>query len=293
MAPKRFFDVIRDRKFDLTDRDFSNAEPNPFFKKSGKMSTLAKMTDEGSMRTFVRNRGPRQGLDRVSRAHVGSDSGVNGSRYKDMVRDTGDVPADDDRIPPPEAGTDKYFPDFYGKDNAHISTNDRSYQRNEFNDEEDLDDYEADAGMEFMRNLNAEYATDEQRIHGGGNQEEPEEEDENILRDEENVEDSEGYEDTEDDGELQEPEDSKYEGIVRTIKGAYLVSKKKQPDETYTEVWMYNIGKKFETEANIRKSILSGTDIDPIRNASEDDSQEASITSVGNVQFMTLTGIPD
>ena len=85
----------------------------------------------------------------------------------------------------------------------------------------------------------------------------------------------------------------RYDGIVRAIKGTYLVSKKEQPDETYTEVWVYNVGDEFEDEANIRKSILSATDIDPTKNFSEDGSQEAVMKTVGNVQFLTLSGLPD
>jgi hypothetical protein len=90
-----------------------------------------------------------------------------------------------------------------------------------------------------------------------------------------------------------EEEPSEFEGVVRSVKGAVLVSKKQQPDETYTEVWMYNAGKKYKHEANIRRSVLSGTDIDPSRNFSEDGSQEATIVTLGNIQYMTLSGIPD
>jgi len=105
--------------------------------------------------------------------------------------------------------------------------------------------------------------------------------------------DDEDMDAVEDDEYEEDEESTRYDGVVRAVKGAYLVSKKQQPDETFTEVWMYNTGKKYEVEANIRKSILAGTDIDPMSNYSEDKSQEAVLRSVGNVQYLTLVGLPD
>lgn len=267
------------------------AEVNPFRKKS---SDLASM---------VRN---DPSLDKVSRTNVGQHSGVYGSRYDDIVRyadDTDDTDAFDDY-----------------DDIEYIDTTDPNYKRNEFNDELDILDIDMDAGVEFMAALRAstiddedfddfddiedddseqvkvfaEYEPDEE-FDDEDDEEFPEDEFDRLLnsgQDDAGVGMEDEPQSDDEPEELEEPA-SKYEGIVRAVKGAYLVSKKQQPDETYTEVWMYNVGKKFDDEANIRKSILSYTDIDPARNFSEDGSQEAVLTTVGNVQFLTVTGLPD
>ena len=247
MRRLRLSDVLRSREFQGTGKDFRrNAVANPF--------------DKDGMDDFVRNRGARQGLDKVSRAHTGPDSGVNASRYDDMVRDFDDLDYDDVGNAAVRSSNFDYRDEFDDdEDDLFLNTKDRSYKQNEFDQERDIDDFEADAGWEFMRDL--------ADMH-------------------------------EDDEEL-EPEDSfnheagDYEGVVRSVKGAYLVSKKQQPDNTYTEVWIYNVGDKFDDEANIRNAILSATDIDPKKNFSEDGSQEAVLKTIGNVQYLTITGMPD
>lgn len=320
MKPTRFFELLRNRRFELTDNKFNpDAEPNPFIGKRGKMAMLAQLADdgdddEGGMDDFVRNRGARQGLDRVSRAHTGPYSGVMGSRYDDMVRDIDDLDYDEEeeyRDPHNRRFTDDYPPDFNDtEDDLYKSTKDHSYERNEFNDEGDVDDFDADAGWAFMRKLNAEagemnpdddykinYGSGEMREIGKIGGFDYEKGDEVDKMDQEEMDQDRVDQDNMDPDDIENPPEekkkSKFEGIVRSIKGANLVSKKRQADETFTEVWIYNVGKKFADEANIRKGILSGTDIDPAKNYSEDGSQEARIISIGNVQYLTLTGIPD
>jgi len=320
MKPTRFFELLRSRRFELTDNKFNpNAESNPFIGKKGKMAMLASLSnvdddDDEGMDEFVRKRGARQGLDRVSRAHTGPHSGVMASRYDNMVRDIDDLDYDEEenhRNPATRNFSDDYPQDFEdNEDDLYKSTKDHSYERNEFNDEEDIDDFDADAGWKFMRQLNAEAGEmdsddDNFKINFGNdkmgeintvNGFNPEKGDDVDKMGEEETEQEEmGQDDMNPDEHEpeEEKEESKFEGIVRSIKGANLVSKKQQADETFTEVWIYNVGKKFSDEAGIRKGILSGTDIDPTKNFSEDGSQEAVISSLGNVQYLTLTGIPD
>lgn len=91
--------------------------------------------------------------------------------------------------------------------------------------------------------------------------------------------------------ENEEDQDNNYQGMIRTVRGAYLVYKKKTDKGTFEEVWIYNVGKDLKTESNIRKAILSGTDINPNTNESDDGQQKAKSWTIGNVQFLTITGL--
>ena len=254
MKRLRLSDVLKSRTFQKSTTEFGkSAVRNPF--------------DKQGMDDFVRNRGAKQGLDRVSRAHTGKDSGVNASRYDDLVRDFNgrDVEHKDsgDTTGVRRSGIDFAAHIVNDKDDLYLTGKDRSYRQNEFNQPEDINDIDVDAGWAFMRELSDLY-------------------DEQAPEDEEGEEGPEGN-----------FGGARYDGVVRTVKGAYLVSKDKAPDATFTEVWIYNVGDKYEEEANIRKSILAATDIDPSKNFSEDGSQEAHLKTVGNVQFLTITGLPD
>lgn len=89
-----------------------------------------------------------------------------------------------------------------------------------------------------------------------------------------------------------EPEgDPNFQGIIRTVKGANLVYKRKQPDETYEELWIYNIGEDMKKSSQTRRAILAGTDIDPSTNSSETGSQSVEATTIGNVQFLLITAL--
>ena len=160
MRPKRLFDLLRNKRLELTNTKFDpNAEQNPFLNKNGRMALLVSLSDEekNGMDDFVRNRGARQGLDKVSRTHTGPDSGVNASRYDDMVRDIDDLEYDDEgHHATIRMGGDDYYGDAdEEEDELYLSMGDRSYERNEFNDDGDVDDFDADAGWAFMRQLNA------------------------------------------------------------------------------------------------------------------------------------------
>jgi len=264
--PPHFYSVYG-RKFRY-DKDFDEFEPNPF-DEEGKDYSLA---------DFVRGPAMDRGLDNTSRSYRGPHSGVYQSRYDDLVRDIEDlerlyIPTDqsfDKDMTLDYDGVDYQYED----DPEYITTRDDSYYRNEFNDDYDVYDIELDPAEEFMRSLEAEDEFEDDEYEDF---DDPDDE----FADEEFGDD------------YEESDEPKYDGVVRAVKGAYLVSKKQQPDETYTEVWMYNTQKKFESEANIRNAILAGTDIEPTQNVSEDGTQEAVIKSVGNVQFLTITGLPN
>lgn len=85
--------------------------------------------------------------------------------------------------------------------------------------------------------------------------------------------------------------DPNFQGIIRTVKGAALVYKRKTPEDTYEELWIFNVGKDMKQESIIRRAILAGTDIDPSSGTSEDGSQTSSSYTVGNVQFLQLDNI--
>lgn len=265
MRRPRLFDLLKNKRFELTDDEFeANAEPNPFARRNG-------------LEDMVRQRGPSQGLDKTARAKRGSD-GVSGSNFDRIVRDVKDRNPYDTNTSKDSYGDFYLDPDEFtdDEDDLYLSPNDRTYRQNEFNQDSDYDDFDADPDWAFMRDLNKDEFGDD----------EVEEDDEMDALDDEDFDDEDFDED-------EEAEPSRYEGIVRAVKGAYLVSKKQQPDDTYTEIWVYNTGKDYKSEAEVRKSILAGTDIDPTKNFSEDGSQEAVIDSVGNVQYITLTGMPD
>ena len=221
--------------------------------------------------------------------------------YK-MVRDIDDLDVDDlDDYNASDWNIDK-MPDQDDANLRYVAPHKmKNYKRNEYNQDSDIDDIDMDPGERFMRYLDDEEYDDEEELmasypYDSDEDDEVDDEDE-LTKDEfDNLLNSDD-EDPDDEFSDLDPEmetgDGKYQGVIRAVKGAYLVSKLQQPDETFTEIWVYNIGKKYEDEANIRNAILSGTDIDPSRGYSEDNTQEAHMTSVGNVQFLTVTGLPD
>lgn len=88
-----------------------------------------------------------------------------------------------------------------------------------------------------------------------------------------------------------EGQDDNYQGVIRTVKGAYLVYKRDTGDGNFEELWIQSVGKDLEKSVKIKKAILAGTDIDPSTNQSDDGNQEAEVTAVGNVQFVKITGL--
>jgi hypothetical protein len=118
----------------------------------------------------------------------------------------------------------------------------------------------------------------------------PEDADEDLLEPSE-------FEDTE--SELSDMEgseeevDANFQGEIRTVTGANLVYKRQDDGGTYEELWIYNVGDDVKAEVQIRRAILAGTDILPSSRESEDGTQQADTYTVGNVQFLKLTGLPN
>lgn len=87
-------------------------------------------------------------------------------------------------------------------------------------------------------------------------------------------------------------EEDDFQGNIRTVRGANLVYKRRGADGNFEELWIYNVGNDIKRESQIRRAILAGTDISPASEESEDGSQYADSSTVGNVQFLHITGLP-
>ena len=90
----------------------------------------------------------------------------------------------------------------------------------------------------------------------------------------------------------QAEEDPNFQGVIRTVKGANLVYKRQNPDGTFSELWIQNIGKDMKRESEIRRAVLAGTDIPPTKETSDDGTQTCELTTLGNVQFLRIDGLP-
>ena len=91
--------------------------------------------------------------------------------------------------------------------------------------------------------------------------------------------------------EEEEEQDDNFQGLIRTVRGACLVYKRKTDDGTYDELWIYNVGDNVKTETRIRNGILSGTDINPNTHMSDDQTQKSKTTTIGNVQYLLISGL--
>ena len=95
-------------------------------------------------------------------------------------------------------------------------------------------------------------------------------------------------------GDEEESDDSDdFQGSIRTVAGANLVYKRKDSDGNYQELWIYNVGDDVQQEIKTRKAILSGTDIVPSQRESEDGTQTAETNTMGNIQFLKISGLPN
>lgn len=88
-------------------------------------------------------------------------------------------------------------------------------------------------------------------------------------------------------------EDPNRQGEIRTVPGAHLVYKRQADDGTFEELWVYKQGEKFQDEIDIRRDVLAGTDIPITKTSSEDGTQESETWSVGNVQLLSIKGLPN
>jgi hypothetical protein len=93
--------------------------------------------------------------------------------------------------------------------------------------------------------------------------------------------------------ELEEPEDPRRAGFIRTVDNAHLIYKQQSENGTYEELWIYNIHDDSNDELNIRRDILAGTDIPPQKTKSPDGVQSYTATTMGNAQLLKITGLPN
>lgn len=89
------------------------------------------------------------------------------------------------------------------------------------------------------------------------------------------------------------PEDPNFDGNIRTVKGACLVYKRLNNSNMYEELWVFTKPSTVKEQADIRRAILAGTDIDLHSGRSEDGSQGARTKAVGNTVFIEITGLPN
>lgn len=87
-------------------------------------------------------------------------------------------------------------------------------------------------------------------------------------------------------------EDPDFQGVIRTVPGACLVYKRRDEQNNYEELWVYNVGgRDMQPELKVRNSILAGTDIDPKTQKSQDGQQTCDTITTGNVQFLHIRGL--
>jgi hypothetical protein len=86
-------------------------------------------------------------------------------------------------------------------------------------------------------------------------------------------------------------EDPDRQGVIRAIKGAHLVYKRKIEDGTYSELWIYNSGKNMRDELKIRHAIVADTDIPVGKQTSPDGKQSFSSWTAGNAEMLKIDGL--
>jgi len=83
-------------------------------------------------------------------------------------------------------------------------------------------------------------------------------------------------------------------GLLRSVKNAHMVYKRKTQEGTFEELWIYNCDyDEFQESSKIKQAILSGTDIIPGERSSEDESQKYELIRLGNAMLLHITGLPN
>lgn len=108
-----------------------------------------------------------------------------------------------------------------------------------------------------------------------------------LSRDEEDLED-----DVLDDEFGDENADPDRQGLIRSIPGARLVYKREENDGTYAEMWIYSTSE-LRKAMEVRKAILSGTDIPAGARKSTDQLQSYETWASGNIEVLVIYGLPN
>lgn len=82
------------------------------------------------------------------------------------------------------------------------------------------------------------------------------------------------------------------EGIIRYIKGAHLVYKRKNVDGMYDELWMFKTTS-LKTDEHIKQIIIAGTDINPKTGESEDGIQHYDLWINGDITLLKIFNLPE
>lgn len=82
------------------------------------------------------------------------------------------------------------------------------------------------------------------------------------------------------------------QGLIRAVKGAHMVYKRKTEDGTYEELWVFNSPDNINGNLDIRKAILSGTDIPTNKTNSPDGKQQYTLWTAGNAELLNIKGLP-
>lgn len=164
-------------------------------------------------------------------------------------------------------GSDQEFDD-EGFDDEELD--DEHFDDEEFDDDELDDDHEFDD-----EELDDEHEFDDEELDN-----------DEYEFDDSDLEDESASAPTDD-------EDPNFQGNIRTVAGANLVYKRKEDDGNYEELWIYNVGNDIKKEMQIRRAILAGTDIVPSQTESEDGTQHSETYTIGNVQYLKITGLPN
>lgn len=88
-------------------------------------------------------------------------------------------------------------------------------------------------------------------------------------------------------------DDPNRQGLIRTVKGAHLVYKRKNEEGTFDELWVFGTGGDMNSSLEVRRNILAGTDIPPRAIKSENGGQSYTLTSMGNGQVLHIKGLPN
>lgn len=89
------------------------------------------------------------------------------------------------------------------------------------------------------------------------------------------------------------PNDPNKQGLIRTVKGAHLVYKRKNEEGTFDELWLFGTGDEMENSLEVRRNILAGTDIPPRSTKSQNGAQSYTLKTFGNGQLLCIKGLPN
>lgn len=92
---------------------------------------------------------------------------------------------------------------------------------------------------------------------------------------------------------IEVPNDPNRQGLIRTVKGAHLVYKRKNEEGTFDELWVFNTGGDMENSLKVRRDILAGTDIPPRATKSQNGAQTYTLKTLGNGQILHIKGLPN